>query len=163
MLKDKKTIILFIFFILLVIVGGIYFTSFKKEDKNIYYSGNNDIADIKIVGYKDYYEFYENIPSSYILYDDKKEFSKKDYGFVGEIKFSSDNFNKESNYCLNIITKNGQSYNLVLLAIDKESENGIVTIPFIFYNFLDSNGKTIDKAVLTKDGDEITSIDIIKN
>ena len=97
------------------------------------------------------------------LYDDKKEFSKKDYGFVGEIKFSSDNFNKESNYCLNIITKNGQSYNLVLLAIDKESENGIVTIPFISYNFLDSNGKTIDKAVLTKDGDEITSIDIIKN
>ena len=86
-----------------------------------------------------------------------------DYGFVGEIKFSSDNFNKESNYCLNIITENGQSYNLVLLAIDKESENGIVTIPFIFYNFLDSNGKTIDEAVLTKDGDEITSIDIIKN
>ncbi len=58
MLRDKKTIILFIFFILLVIVSGIYFTSFKKEDKNIYYSGNTDIDDIKIVCYKDYYEFY---------------------------------------------------------------------------------------------------------
>lgn len=102
------------------------------------------MADIKITGYSDYYDFYEN-------------------GFVGEMKFSSDNFNKESKYYLNFITKNRQGYNVMLLAIDKESENCSVTKPFIFYNLLDSNGKTIDKAVLTKDEDEITSIDIIKN
>lgn len=160
MIKNKKLIILITISILLITVSCIYFVLSDKSDKSIYYSGKNDMANVKITGYKDYNEFYENMPSSIISYDDRKEFSKKEYGFIGEIKFSNDIFVNESEYNLKLISENDRSLNIILLVIDKKPENGFVTVPFVFYDLLDSKGKMINRAVLTKDGKDMTTVNI---
>lgn len=124
------------------------------------YYGSNNIYSISLSRFLDYELFLKEKADSILVYDTKDDFSDSTGYIVGEIQIKESEENNNirleqfQNFKIELIRKSGWNTSSTTMNFE-EPIDGVSTVPFIAYDFNDSEDNIYKEAVLRIGDSEI--------
>jgi hypothetical protein len=161
-LKKVKTIILKSSIVIITVFGVIYFMNpFTKDSDMANYYGSNNYYSISLTRFLDYESFLKEKADSIWVYNTKEDFSDNKGYIAGEIQIKDAEENKNirleqfQNLKIKLIRKSGWNTSSTTMNFEEPKE-GVSTVPFIAYDFNDTENNIYKEAILRIGDSEIT-------